>query len=249
MKKILFFLFITISSISFSQTLEERYTSEAYNVKPRNFTFLTESNLYYLTMSVTNSEISIYNSNHTLYKTVSLIIPENYIVEQIFFATDKLFNSDSKIEILVGTAYPAGGYIRKMLLFNEDGGNNIFDFGDKVYVDVFKDNNNNYKLITSHNFTYDVYSLLGTLTVSQENFLIQQKVIGFPNPSSNTINITNPLINNEKDNIQVYDINGRKVIEKVIVGNGEQIKIDISNLSKGVYIYKIRDYGNKFIKE
>lgn len=249
MKKKLLYLFIAISSISFGQTLEKSYTSEGFNNKPKNFAFLTENNLYYLTMNVTNSEISIYNSDHTLYKTVSLTLPSNFELEQIYFASDKLFNSDSKIEILVGTDEMNGCCVRKMLLFNEDGGNNLFDFGDKFDVDIFKDLNNNYKMLTSKDASFDIYSLSGTLTVSQENFLYKRKMISFPNPSSNSINITNPFKNNENEKIQVYDINGRKVLEKNIVGNGENIKLDISELSKGVYNYRIREFGNKFVKE
>ena len=44
-------------------------------------------------------------------------------------------------------------------------------------------------------------------------------------------------------------MNGRKVLEKTVIGNGENIKLDISELSKGIYNYKIREFGNKFVKE
>jgi hypothetical protein len=254
MKKKLLYLFIAISSISFSQTLEKSYISEGFSRKPKNLAFLTESNLHYLTMSLTNNEISIFNSDHSLYKTISLTIPTGFKLTNIHFATDKLFNSDSKIEILVRTEIETGCCEKKMLLFNEDGGNNIFDFGDKYDVDIFRDKNNNYKILTSsedsnNKVSFDIYSLSGTLTVSQQNFLSRQKIIGFPNPSSNLINITNPLKNNENEKIQVFDINGRKVLEKKIIGNGENIELDISELSKGVYNYKIREFGNKFVKE
>ena len=74
-------------------------------------------------------------------------------------------------------------------------------------------------------------------------------MISFPNPSSDIINITNPLKNNAKEKVKVYDINGRKVLEKEIIGNGENIELNISDLSKGIYNYRIRDFGNKFVKE
>ena len=162
-----------------------------------------------------------------------------------------LFNSDSKFEILISLN---GNGVSKLLLFNEDGGDSIFDFGDKWTANVFKDGNN-YKLITSkYHFSsvsvhYDIYSLSGTLSTSQENLLNQQKMISFPNPSSDIINITNPLKNNARDKVKVYDINGRKVLEKEIIGNGENIELNISDLSKGIYNYRIRDFGNKFVKE
>ena len=133
-----------------------------------------------------------------------------------------------------------------MLLFNEEG-DVIFDFGNKFKADVFKDQNNNFKIMTSLSTNisypevhYDIYSLDGTLSVIQEEFLSKQKIISFPNPSSNTINITNPLKNNEKEKIEVYDMNGRKVLEKEIIGDGVNIELNISKLGAGIYNYRIR---------
>jgi hypothetical protein len=50
-------------------------------------------------------------------------------------------------------------------------------------------------------------------------------MISFPNPSSSSINITNPLKNNENEKIEVYDTNGRKVLEKAIIGNGKNVNL------------------------
>jgi hypothetical protein len=254
MKNKLFYLFLTISSIGISQTLEHSYISDGKDYNHRNHAFLTENNLYYLTLDATNNQILIYDSTHSLYKTVIVTLPSSFEIDLLLFASDKLFNLDSKIEILIVTRNSSDE--SKMLLFNEDGGDNIFDFGDKRTANVFKDLDNNFKMMTSINnsssnylISYDIYSLSGTLTVSQESFLNKQKIISFPNPSSSSINITNPLKNNENEKIEVYDINGRKVLEKKITGNGENIKLDISKLSKGIYNYRVRQFGNKFVKE
>jgi hypothetical protein len=64
-----------------------------------------------------------------------------------------------------------------------------------------------------------------TLKVSQENFLHKRKMISFPNPSLSSINITNPLKNNENEKIEVYDTNGRKVLEKAIIENGKNVNL------------------------
>lgn len=252
MKMKLLFLFILFSSISFGQTLENTYTSEGNENGPKNFVILIEKKIFYLTISETNSEILVYDSEHKLYKTVKIILPSGHKLTKVYLATDKLFNSDEKIEFLVGSLN--SDYEDKMLLYNEDGGNSLYDFGERFEIKIFQDNDQNYKMLTfsnndTNNQTYDIYSLSGTLTVSQERFLNKQKIIGFPNPSSKTINITNPLKNNENEKIQVYDINGRKVLEKKIVGNGKNIELDISELSKGIYNYRIHEFGNKFVKE
>jgi hypothetical protein len=253
MKKNLLYLFITFSSISFSQTLEKSYITEGDERNFINYVFISSNNnLYYLTLDNNDNKLKIYNNDHTLYKDISLTIPGGYNLNRVIFSSDLLFNSDSKFEILISLE---GNGVSKLVLFNEDGGDSIFDFGDKWTANVFKDGNN-YKLITSkYHFSsgqvvhYDIYSLSGTLSTSQENLLNQQKMISFPNPSSDIINITNPLKNNARDKVKVYDINGRKVLEKEIIGNGENIELNISDLSKGIYNYRIRDFGNKFVKE
>jgi len=250
MKKKLLYLFITISSISFGQTLEKSYTSGGFNNFPKNYAFLTSNGLNYYTISTTENEISLYNSDHTLNKTVSISLPTDYKVGTLFLPSDKLFNSNDKIEFIVVTE----GKGTKMLLFDEDG-TNLFDFGDNKWeAFYFKDENSNFKLLTATSgkngdIIYDIYALSGTLSTTQEAFHSKGEFIGYPNPSSNIINITNPLRNNEKEKIEIYDINGKKVIEKEIIGNGKIIELNISNLSKGIYSYRIRGYNNKFVKK
>lgn len=257
MKKIVLYLLLTISFVGISQTLEKSYNTEGINNNHKNYAFLGENGLYYITLYTSNRYLTIWNENHTVYKNVNLNVPTNFELDLLYFATDKLFNSDSKIEILIGSKNQNQTSItRKMLLFNEDG-NVIFDFGHKFKANVFKGKNNNFKLMTSISgsnganptVSYDIYSLGGTLSVSQEFFLNKQKIVSFPNPASQKINITNPFKNNKKEKIEVYDINGRKVLEKGFIGNGQNIELDISKLSNGVYNYKIREYGNKFVKE
>jgi hypothetical protein len=255
MKKTLLYLFLTINFVGISQTLEKSYQCEGINNNPKNFAFLTENGLNYSTLYTGNKYISIYNENHSFVKNISLNVPQGFDLEQLYFVTDKLFNSDSEIEILLGSKSQTS-LERKMLLYNENG-DIIFDFGNKFKADIFKGKSNNFKLmasITGNNganptVSYDIYALDGTLSVIQEEFLSKQKIISFPNPSSNTINITNPLKNKEKEKIEVYDMNGRKVLEKEIIGDGANIELNISNLSTGIYNYRIRDYENKFVKE
>ncbi|WP_159802198.1 FG-GAP-like repeat-containing protein [Flavobacterium sp. MK4S-17] len=71
----------------------------------------------------------------------------------------------------------------------------------------------------------------------------------YPNPASDFIHINNSN-NLAFANALVYDLNGR-LIKTVAV---EQDKIDVQNLSKGVYILMLKEqggkyYSNKFIKE
>ncbi|MHB0756985.1 T9SS type A sorting domain-containing protein [Polaribacter sp. M15] len=255
MKKKLLYLFITISSIGFSQTLETTYTTSGYDEREKpNFAFNIDGETKFYTLDWTNNQVNIYNSSHNIYKTVSINLESGYEMRELYLPTDKLFNSNSKIEFIIFSVQTDSPYQPSLRLFDEDG-TLLFDFGNSRGIELFKTPNDSYKLITAQStsnekeISYKVYSLSGTLSVSQENLFNKQKIIGFPNPSSKTISITNPLKNNVNDKIKVYDINGRKVLEKTIVGNGENIELDISLLSKGIYNYRIRELGNKFVKE
>jgi len=247
MKNKLFYLFITISAIGFSQTLEHSYTTGG-SPDGENLTFITSNGINYYTINNDADKVLFYNNDHNLINTVNIILPTSETIRTLSFITDKLFNANSKIEFIVISN------LFNMYLFDEDG-NKLFEFGKREEVFYSKDENNNFRLITTNGglkvntTTYDVYSLSGTLSTIQESFFGNKKFNAYPNPSTNSINIANPLKKNEKENIIVYDINGRKVLEKEVIGNGENIKLNISSLSKGIYNYRIRENGNKFVKE
>ena len=59
-------------------------------------------------------------------------------------------------------------------------------------------------------------------------------IIVSPNPSNGLLNITGV---NEESKIQVYDLVGKKIHESTIRSNTHTI--DLSNESKGIYVYKI----------
>ena len=44
-------------------------------------------------------------------------------------------------------------------------------------------------------------------------------------------------------------MNGKKVMEKNVVGENYEISLNISELISGVYLYRLNDQTNKFIKK
>lgn len=103
-------------------------------------------------------------------------------------------------------------------------------------------------------YTYDLQgSLLNTFTVTS----LPNQIIAYSSASLSTVENTktsklsiypNPASNKffvqglNSGNVQVYDLNGRMVINTQYSENG----IDVSTLSKGVYIVKITDKNNSF---
>ena len=76
---------------------------------------------------------------------------------------------------------------------------------------------------------------------------VKQNVVIYPNPAKNQITLKGEFDVNES--IAIYNMLGQKVIEKTIKSNEE--KIDISNLSNGVYsiYFNIAKATYKFVKE
>lgn len=77
-----------------------------------------------------------------------------------------------------------------------------------------------------------------------------EKIVLFPNPSSQFISISSPLI--KVDEVEIFDTSGKLVLSKAKMQNQE--KIDIKKLPLGLYYVRIYKEGNllksdKFIKK
>jgi hypothetical protein len=101
----------------------------------------------------------------------------------------------------------------------------------------------------SVDYIFDVYSLPGTTLNTVTNLLNEDSFFSFPNPTSNIISITNNLKSGENFPLEIFDINGKKVLEKTVTGENEEIHLDVSHLSNGIYIYKLKGMTNKFVKK
>lgn len=247
---------ITFSNLSFGQATFEHSYSSNNNNSTRINSFITASGINYYTLNSTLNTISIYNSSHTLVKTVNITVPANSGIDDIFAMSDKLFNSDNLIEFIIVTQQNIAPFnFISSTLYNENGVI-LQQFGpNRGYAQIVKDTNNNFKLITcllnpstSNQYIYDIYSLTGTLSSSQVTLLAKQ-FISFPNPTESTLTITNILNKDENANLEVFDINGKKVLESYITGENDHINIDTTQLASGVYIYKLKGETNRFIKQ
>lgn len=251
------FLFATFC---FGQaTLEQSYsTTNFVSFKAENecYAFNTQSGLNYFTFNILTNTMQVYNESHSLIKTI--IFPETPI--DIIFVTDKLFNNDNFIEILYSYNTDTSGYEISLKLINENG-LTIQTFSDKKSAKIIKNNNFNFKLIVSksvllsgaggstNTYDYDVYSLSGTLSLNQQHLYLKNSLVGFPNPTENTISITNNLKDKINEVLEVFDSNGKKILQKIIIDSNDEINLDTSKLSNGIYIYKLNGQSNKFIKK
>jgi hypothetical protein len=261
MKKIIFSLIASglITNLSYGQaTLERSYKTKSFDYDNHN-SFKTKSGINYFTLDDNTNTLQFFDSNHDLYKTVIIPVSSGYTLDYISTINDVLFNSDDLIEFIAFSGSNTNSNIRKATLINENGVV-LQEFGNRQKALVIKGIGGTYKLITylepfgqipaTTDHAFDVYSLPGTTLNSVTNKKIGENLlVGYPNPAANKIAITNPLKNGEKDVLEVFDINGKKVLQINISGGNPEINLDITDLTRGIYIYRINGNTNKFIKE
>ena len=74
---------------------------------------------------------------------------------------------------------------------------------------------------------------------------LEVESIVYPNPSNDFLNLQYPF-NNEKLNVDIFDLNGRKILNQPLKFNNlNRTRIDISGFSKGVYILYLIDTNNR----
>lgn len=97
------------------------------------------------------------------------------------------------------------------------------------------------------NFTVDSIYInpIGSVTgISQENSILNNKILMFPNPARQYVSIQYELIQSANVQIELYDIIGKKVKTITEVNRQEKNKynhmVNLENLSSGIYFVKLK---------
>ncbi|WP_343672482.1 reprolysin-like metallopeptidase [Chitinophaga sp.] len=85
---------------------------------------------------------------------------------------------------------------------------------------------------------YTLRVALGTATRSDEVTNEQEKVLIYPNPAKNVVNINLAGVKG-KSEVSMFDVNGRLVLRREV--NAVTAQLDISTLSTGVYIIRVKN--------
>ena len=249
MKKNLFSLLLStiITSYAFGQiTLEH-----SFDTGEQVLVYSDTETLKYITLLGT--QINIYNSDYSLYKTFSISLPEASLstYDNFNFNVSKhLFNTDDKLEFFVFYQ----GSVGNLVVFNEDGNviKNFNAYYSYELIDVFHDSTTNTNKLKMGKYisdtsdkVFDIFSL-PTSSLTTKEITDKNKLTAFPIPTNKNLNIINP--NNGNNSLQVYDENGKMVINKFFKNSEKIISLDVEFLPKGIYIYKIGNINSKFLK-
>jgi hypothetical protein len=252
MKKLFTIAMMTIAVFAKGQVVLEHSYSTNWPMEVVNI----EGDGYkYLGVDTTTKDVKIYNTDHSLWKTINTSIPAGasiYISSS--YASKYLFNGDNKIELLVlyGVASPT--FSVRAELYNEDGV--ILNTFNNAVTYNLANVANNWKLLVRVSTTpqhTDIYTLPGQWTgVSNLGKTIPSSNI-YPNPLENSATINYALPNGtDQGTINIYNDAGILIRSYTVTNQFNDLVINKDQLAPGIYIYDIatangRQAGQKFV--
>ena len=211
-------------------------------------------------MTYDSANIYLYNTDHSLWKT---IVPNSYTgyrIQNVNIVSDNLFNSDNLVELVVTyfvTSYTIRPYYKSEVI-NENSVV-IQSLDSSSYNTLhFNSTTNTYKLFAEKSHSgpaydiTDVYALPGTIPCGQCSSLGTERTTGgtgsrisisdpTPNPSSGAARISYQLpVGANPATIVFYNMAGQLVRELPVVPNNIFIDINNSLFRAGNYSYFIR---------
>jgi len=250
MKKYLLLIIIALAfqSNSHSQiTLINTYNNAIY------VTNIEDEGYKYFGIDFESNQVLMYNTDHTLWKTINIDVPENNTIDEIAYVSSKLFNNDNLIELLVvfneyiETSDTSGYFLYTTKIINENGVVflDVTGGGYSVVFNTAEDIAN--LLLYVYDFSVspftvstEVYSIPGVpYYINEEGMGVKLKN-AFPNPTSSLITI--PFTFNNKvvtAKIVVYNELGVEVYRDQVAPNSNNYKLNSNQFPKGSYFYSI----------
>ncbi len=226
---------------------------QSYNYSG-TFTKLAASGYKFFVMDVTNNQCRIYNTNHSLWKTINLSVPSNHYLYDIKYVTENLFTNDNSLSL----AY---------IYYNYDTENEYYTYTTKIIqedgtvlltipgcalVNILQDQGLGTKLLA---YVYDysvfpytiqtwVYNLPGSLVSVDESMQLPHKKAqkSYPNPATDHLTITYNLPPDiQHAELTLVNVNGQHMLVKPIDLKKNQIKISVAGYPSGTYTFYIHD--------
>ncbi len=238
---LLFSMFLGLQATA-QVTLEKSYDHSL------SVTRINETDYKYFLMDVGLSQCRVYNLDHTLDKTISIVLPPNYYLFDIKFVTHNLFNTDNSIELWYSayeyTTLETGRYTSGIVTEN---GTVLATIPGGLYAYIKEAGEDVYKLVV---YAYDysvtpgtvkthIYSLPTSPTAAAH--VTSALADPYPNPSSGTITL--PLLSGMGEALlQVTSVTGQTMLEKMT--SGEPVyRLNTNGWLPGIYSYRLVKNG------
>ena len=207
-----------------------------------------------------NSQISMYNADCTLYKTINVNLPSGFSLSSVSTAGKHIINTDDKAELFVSASSGQTNNSNSIALIINEDGQIISNLGTNYlfYSMGFHKVNDQIKMMVSEyhytnqqtlSYSYSVYTCYGNFSPnSAKPFSYNMDLAKpYPNPAVNIINLPYQLEPGKTSVIRVYNMGGQMISSYNIGSDFDAISIDVSHYAKGVYTYEYDGISNKFV--
>ena len=94
-------------------------------------------------------------------------------------------------------------------------------------------------------------AMLATLGVTDtEDLPVSPPLLSiFPNPASETVNLLFSSPSNTRGEVRIRDLNGREVLNRLILNGNENTQLDVSSLSQGMYVLEWTDGAQRLVEK
>jgi hypothetical protein len=243
------FLFLTLILSIYAGKAQINFETEYGH--SGTFTKLALSGYKFYIMDVGLSQCRIYNTDHSLWKTIDLPIPKYNYLYDIKFVSENLFTMDNKVCL----AYIYYFYDEVTMVYSytakvlKEDGTELLDIPGANYLSAFNLEENGTKMLA---FVYDyalsyypktrVYNLPGDLLSASDEEGISSFGLNnpFPNPAHEFTNVPYELPKDRFEGIlTISDLNGRVIDTFRIDNNFKSLHLSTLNYKQGTYLYYI----------
>ncbi|MEI6173477.1 MAG: T9SS type A sorting domain-containing protein [Bacteroidota bacterium] len=251
-KTIWLFLFIALVGTARGQIKLENTFDASTSISE-----LSISGFKYYLMDVVNNQCRLYNTDHSLWKTINLTVPTGLFLYDIQLVSETLFNSDNKVEL----AYIYYSYDSTLLYYTyytkviNENGQELLSIPGCSYLEAKSAGTAGTKMLA---YVYDysiilwtlntqVYSLPGTLpggvmTIGGKGLVDKP----FPNPASVRITIPYQLPEGVSyGEIILMNETGRVINRYKVDRTFHELVIQTTGMPRGMYLYQVKtDQGS-----
>lgn len=234
-------------------TLNAQITFEnTYNYSG-TYTDLSLSGHKFYLMDVASNQCRIYNTNHSLWKTINLNLPANHYLYDIKYVSENLFSTDNSL-CLAYTYYSydeVNQYYTYTTKVVKENGTELLALPGCAYVSVFEAPALGTKLqayvfdysLSPYTVQTQVFNLPGNF-VSVESIepgTISHNPSAFPNPAKTFSTISYSLPTHiQSAELQIFDMTGKKIRTLVIDAKANHISLPTMGFPAGIYTYIIK---------
>lgn len=217
------------------------------------YTNLTNSGYKFYVMDVGTNQCRIYNTNHTLWKTINLSVPANNYLYDIKFVSENLFTTDNTLCLayIYYNYNTTGQYYTYTARIIRENGTELLNIPGCQYLYTHKLINLGTKMVAySYNYsTYPnytvqtlVYSLPGQLPGNDDGGIEPDDLKQFarPNPAENFTTIPFSLPKGVTvGELVITDAKGQSIRRFQVNNAFESVRIETSQLPRGTYFYYV----------